>query len=290
MTRFPELLSEAGFFTVHAASFNWLKSDFGVVRGFDVVDYDALPGPRWKPVEALIDALALRLGEVGERPAFLYAHINDTHAPYALGGDRGAPFQRYARALTLVDAQLGRLLEAVEAQGLGPRTYVIVTADHGEAFGEHRRMAHGNSLYQEIAHVPLVIRGPGIAPATVATRVSLIDLGPTILDLFGLPTPAAFMGESLLPALAGQPFAPTRPILAQLGSLRSLVTPEGLKVIRNTHGGTVEAYDLEADPRETENLIGQERAEIREALTILDTFFEVQQFRREGYVEPYRAF
>jgi hypothetical protein len=288
--RFPAALARAGVWTVHAASFDWLANEYGVARGFDVVDYEALPGPRWKPMESLVDALVRRLGEVGERSAFLYAHINEAHAPYARGGASGSDRERYLRVLELIDAELGRLLDAVERRGLGARTFVVVTADHGEAFGEHRRVAHGNSLYQELAHVPLVVHGPGIAPAQLDARVSLMDLGPTVLDLFGSPTPATFMGESLYPALVGRPFAPTRPILAQLGHLRSIVTSEGLKVIEDTHGGVVEVYDLEADPREARNLVGESRAEAREALSELETFFEVHRFRRAGYVEPYREF
>ena len=286
--RFPELLARSGVWTVHAGSFDWLDDRRGVARGFDVFDYAELPGPRWKTAEVLTAALVARLGEVGDRPAFLYAHFNDPHLPYDRGGTRGTPFERYAREVQLVDREIGKILRAIDRLGLRSRTTVLVTADHGEAFGEHGRTAHAGSLYQELAHVPLVVRGPGIEPRSILEPVSLIDLGPTILDLHGLPTPAHFMGESFYPALVGRAIEPTRPLIAQAGHLRSLVTAGRLKVVRDVRRGTVEAYDLDVDPRELRNLIGEGRPDVASALSVLDGFFQVHQFRRPGYVEPFR--
>jgi len=286
--RFPELLRENDVWTVHAASFDWLDEERGVARGFEVFDYARLPGPRWKPAESLSDALVARLGEVGARPAFLYAHFNDPHLPYDRAGTRGTPFERYAGELRIVDREIGKILRAIDRLGLRSRTTIIVTSDHGEAFGEHGRTAHAGSLYQELTHVPLVVRGPGIAPREIDAPVGLIDLGPTILDLFGVATPAHFMGESFYPALIGRPIEPTRPLVAQAGHLRSYITPERLKVVRDVRRGTVEAYDLNADPGELRNLVAEGREDVREALGVLDTFFRVHQFRRRGYTEPFR--
>jgi hypothetical protein len=86
----------------------------------------------------------------------------------------------------------------------------------------------------------------------------------------------------------GRRIAPTRPLMAQAGHLRSFVTPDRLKVVRDVRRGTVEAYDLDADPRELRNLIGEGRADVATALSVLDAFFQVHQLRRPGYVEPFR--
>jgi len=286
--RFPEILARHDVWTVHAGSFDWLDDRRGVARGFAVFDYAELPGPRWKTAEALSAALVTRLREVGDRPAFLYAHFNDPHLPYDRGGTRGTPFERYARETQIVDREIGKILRAIDRLGLRSRTTVIVTADHGEAFGEHGRTAHAGSLYQELTHVPLVVRGPGIEPRSILEPVSLIDLGPTILDLHGVPTPAHFMGESFYPLLMGHSITFSRPLIAQAGHLRSLVTRARLKVVRDVRRGTVEAYDLEVDPREVRNLVGEGRADVTSALSVLDAFFQVHQFRRPGYVEPFR--
>lgn len=290
--RFPALLSRAGVWTVHAASMNWLVNERGVVRGFEVVDYDAIPGPRWKPAAAVTDRLVARLGEVGDRRAFLYAHYTEPHHPYDAGSRRGSAFERYVGEVALVDREIGRLLEAIDRLGLRDRTLLVVTADHGEAFGEHGRNEHGNSLYDEVLHVPLLVRVPGAAARTVATPVSLMDLGPTLLDLFGQPVPAEFMGESLYPVLAGGEVSPTRPIVAQRGRQRALVTQDLVKAIADASRGVIETYDLRADPRERVNLAGSESATrtSREAHGALEAYFEVHRFRRDGYVEPFRAF
>ena len=122
--RFPELLSP-DVWTVHATSFNWLDDAHGVTRGFEVEDYDAESGPRWKTAETLGADIVARLGEVGERSAFLYAHFNDAHMPYDRAGRRGSPFERYVGELRLVDTQIGRILDAVEELGLASRALVI---------------------------------------------------------------------------------------------------------------------------------------------------------------------
>jgi hypothetical protein len=286
--RIPELLDRGGVHTVQAASMNWLDDTLGITRGFRVRDYEALPGPRWKPGTSVTDALVARLGEIGDDPTFLYAHFIDAHEPYA--GPRATPaFERYAREVELVDSHVGRLLEAIDRHRLRDRTVVIITADHGEGFGEHRRRAHGNSLYDELIRVPLLIRSPGTRARTIETPVTLVDLGPTILDVFRRPTPSYFMGESLYPLLRDEDIAPTRPIIAQVGRLRAHVTQDLLKVIRDLQRQTIEAYELRSDPRELSNIADDEREDVRKAIGELDAYFEIHQFRRAGYVEPYRA-
>ncbi|MFK7990131.1 MAG: sulfatase [Sandaracinaceae bacterium] len=285
-TRFPETLRQSGVWTVHAASFDWLSPEYGVTRGFEVQDYEALPGPRWKTAEVLTEAIIRRLGEVGDRRAFLYAHFNDPHLPYNRAGDTGPPFDRYMGEVALVDTQLGRILGAIDELGLASRTYVVITADHGEAFEEHGRNAHANSLYEELVHVPLIVRGPGIEPGREPTRVSLLDLGPTVLDVFEKNTPPEMMGQSWVPLLWGQEASLSRPIISQSGPLRAWITPDGLKVITDRRRGTAEAYDLESDPLETENIVDDDRA--LGARAQLEAFFEVHRFQAPDYEEPYR--
>ena len=149
---------------------------------------------------------------------------------------------------------------------------VILAADHGEAFGEHQTTQHSKTLYQELVHIPLIIRTPIHRAQEIEDRVTLLDAGPTILDIFGLPTPSQFMGQSLVPFLEHKHPVLERPILAEGRLRRSIVTPDGLKVIDDPRRTVVEAYDLVADPNETTNLWGKDpRAD--EALLDLRTFF-----------------
>ena len=116
-----------------------------------------------------------------------------------------------------------------------------------------------------------------------------MDLGPTILDLFGADTPATFNGQSLVPFLTGGTVALTRPLLAE-GRLRTAITePDGFKVIEDPRRKVVEAYDLTADPHETRNLFDLEpaRASTRRSPTFQWAFFAART-RREGGYEPPR--
>ncbi|MCA9617611.1 MAG: sulfatase-like hydrolase/transferase, partial [Myxococcales bacterium] len=126
-------------------------------------------------------------------------------------------------------------------------------ADHGEGFGEHNAYYHGTTLYEEMVRVPLVIHHPALHPRVVDSRVSLIDLAPTILDLFGVATPGSYMGQTLAPVLAGGSLAATRPIyLDSQRGLTGMVFEDGHKLL--VDDGLPELYDLDADPGEEENI------------------------------------
>ncbi len=110
----------------------------------------------------------------------------------------------YDGGIAFVDAELGRLLDALEASGLAERTAVFVTSDHGEAFFEHGRPLHV-TLHEEITRIPLIARIPG-GPAgqRLPQMVDLGDVAPTLLDLAGVPAHPAIQGVSLLPLLQGR--------------------------------------------------------------------------------------
>src|SRR5690606_37613960 len=108
-------------------------------------------------------------------------------------------------------------------EDIADRTVMVVFSDHGEAFGEHGLQEHSRSLYEIMVRVPLIIHVPGVAPRAVDASVSLIDLGPTVLDLAGVATPGRMMGESLVPFLRGEAPVLTRPIVLEGRLKRALV-------------------------------------------------------------------
>jgi arylsulfatase A-like enzyme len=83
---------------------------------------------------------------------------------------------RYVSEVELVDSSIGRLRRELERRKLGERLYLIVTADHGEAFLEHGRYYHARTMYEEMIRVPLLLEGPGVEPRRVDRSVSLLDL------------------------------------------------------------------------------------------------------------------
>ena len=130
---------------------------------------------------------------------------------------------RYDEEIAFTDRHVGRLLAGLTARGLTDNLVVIVTSDHGEALDtkqDHGALNHSKHLYDELIHVPLMVKVPGAAPRQVTTPVSLVDVGPTVLDLYGLPTPASFLGQSLVPMLEGDDAPLTRPIATESGYLQ----------------------------------------------------------------------
>lgn len=118
--------------------------------------------------------------------------------------DRYVAYDRdwYDGAIREMDTEIGRLVEGLDALGLGGRVLLAFTGDHGEEFLEHGRMFHGQSVYGELSGVPLVLWKPGaIAPHVVDETVQVIDVMPTLLALSGLPAPAGVQGRSLLPVI-----------------------------------------------------------------------------------------
>src|SRR5262249_39484087 len=121
--------------------------------------------------------------------------------PQEIGAEMGA----YDGAINYVDDNIAKLLTELQNRGLGKNTLVVITSDHGEGFADHGLMNHGNSLYRELTHVPLIFWEPGRIPEgkVVTEPISLTTLSATILDLVG--SKQSFAGVSLRPFWSGAP-------------------------------------------------------------------------------------
>lgn len=252
----------------------------GVVDGIDEIDSSAArikkhSGPHMEErAEEFLTAQA-----ASERPFFLWMHFIDTHNPYdqpAGGVDFGArPIDRYDAEIRLVDDQIGKILDALDRNGLTARTVVAVAADHGDEFFEHGNEFHGRSVYAELERIPMVVAVPGGAARTIAPPVSLIDLGPTLLDLVGVARPGGQNGRSLAQSvLTGAP-PPDRMVLAELIADRNITRNlvggflGGWEIIWDQDANTYELYDLAADPgtmHEVSGAHGDRLAAMRRAL------------------------
>lgn len=123
-----------------------------------------------------------------------------------LGEDGTREFLRvYAAKVRLVDALVGRVLEALEASGRAERTVVVFTADHGDMSGAHGMITKSTTaFYEDVVRVPLIVRWPGhVAPGVSGAAASLVDVMPTLLDLAGHAVPEGLHGRSLAPGLLG---------------------------------------------------------------------------------------
>ena len=285
--RFPEILAASGVTTATFCSINFLAGEFGVIRGF--TEEKIIPeGRKHANARQVVDPAIARLNTVrADEAFFLYLHLMEPHAPYDRGADtKGSDFERYLSEVTVADAEIGRIVKLLGQRFRG-RWLLIVAADHGEAFGEHQTTFHTKTLYEELVRIPLIIRGVGVASRRIEQHVGLIDLGPTILDLFGVDTPPGFMGQSLVPLLKGIDEELDRPLLAE-GRLRRAIYYDGLKVIEDDRRKVVQVFDLRADPGELENLFDVDRARTEPAVTALRAFFGVHAVQRPGYDPPFK--
>jgi arylsulfatase A-like enzyme len=177
---------------------------------------------------------------------------------------------RYFGFVTYVDAEIGRILESLDRLSLTDGTVVFATADHGDMTGSHGgQFNKGPLLYDEVCRIPLIARGPGVALGGVHREpIGSLALMPTFLDLAGVSPPDGLHVESLLPALGsplstngGAAFAEYHGDEWGLYSMRMIRT-SGAKYVYSPHG-IDELYDLEADPHERLNLMGDAPADPR---------------------------
>ena len=261
---FPELLQQAGVRTLSAQSHFYFDQRSGFRQAFDV--YEIVPGlDEDHQTDKNITSpqqleLALKMlsdkANVGGR-FFAWFHFLDPHDKYqAHAGIHYGSTTRdlYDAEVTFTDQHIGKLLDFVNGESWGKRTAVVLSADHGEAFGEHNRFRHGFDLWDVLTHVPLMIRAPGLAPRHIDAPRSAVDLAPTILDLFGVPADPAMEGTSLVPELYGKDGG-ARDVILDLprttdSDRRRALLRGNYKLVALGDDEAFQLYDLEQDPRE----------------------------------------
>ena len=209
-------------------------------------------------------------GRDRSRPFFLWAHFYDPHSPYDPPPSFRARFPAapYDGEIAYADSCLGALLSVVKAQAALDRTLVVVTSDHGEAFGDGGEETHGLLLREATLRVPLLLDAAGTIGhgRRVKDVVSLADICPTVLELVGAPVPGDLDGIPLLPVLGGDGRLAARAVYSETILPRDQFGWAPMAGARDARWARVvspipELYDLGADPRQFRNLDGTERAE-----------------------------
>lgn len=168
----------------------------------------------------------------------------------------------YDSKLRSADADVGALLEALKERGLYDKTIIILLADHGEEYYEHGGIDHGHTLYDELVHVPLIMRVPGYTGGRTTAQVSTMDVAPTLLSLLDLP-PSPFdrqiRGRDLSlhlldPGTRGEDIYLETDYRDYVHE-RGVRTTNGFKYLINLNTGREELYDLSKDPGEQKNII-----------------------------------
>ncbi len=158
----------------------------------------------------------------------------------------------YYAAVAYMDAQVGRILAALDAQGLRDNTIVVFTADHGYHLGEHD-LWQKMSLHEESMRIPIVIAGPGIQPARSAALAEQIDLYPTLADLAGLSLPDHLQGKSLKGVIT-KPDTSVRETAYGMKSGGHMLRTDRYAYITYEKSGA-ELYDMKTDSKQYRNLI-----------------------------------
>jgi choline-sulfatase len=255
-----------------AGKAKWVRRGIGFERGFDAYNefQSRLKGRApHKVVEMVID----QIDEAGDRRWFQWIHL---FAPHRSHGKR----KRYRTLVKQTDAAIGELIDALRERKLYERTVIIVTGDHGEGFGEHKARMHASSLYDEQVRVPLLVRVPGVESREYAFPTSSLDGIATILALADADLDE-IDGLNLIPWLTEERTAPDRPVFTELHRYKNgrrsrdmkAVIYGDWKLICDRRKGTLELYDLAADPREAQNLIDGEPERFDELANILSAFW-----------------
>lgn len=286
----PEILREQGFDTAGFVANGYITDRFGFGRGWDHFDAYGTPGRPDHGRIVVQDAIRWMTRAPKENRFFAYVHTTDVHAPYVsprkiwsrydssvyrgairpretasllnliragsrLLGRRDSRRLRalYDGAVTYHDQSIKRLMDSLGRAGILDDTVVIFTSDHGEELFDHGSVGHGHTLFEELVHIPLLIRMPhGRERARrIDDEVGLVDILPTLCDLLQTDCPAGIQGTSLAPLLFGKALSSAREVVISEFPAEQEVALRNGRFKAIFHRFDMALYDMLADPEET---------------------------------------
>jgi arylsulfatase A-like enzyme/Tfp pilus assembly protein PilF len=274
------VLRKGGYRTAAFVSSFILDRRYGLARGFETYDdrmeeeqsvatgleaerrgdKTALPLVRWIETRA-------KATEAHAPPFFVWLHLYDPHEPYAPPPTWRDlfPTSPYDGEIAFADHVVGTVLDKLRDLGLLERTLVAVVGDHGESLGEHGEETHSMFLYEGAIRVPMILWRPGLLPGgrVVAFPVRALDLSPTILDFLGQGRLEAPHALSLRPAIEGRADPAPPAVYAETYVPKLAMGGAALRALRDARYKLIDApraelYDLQRDPRETQNRFADE--------------------------------
>lgn len=327
-----EVLKLYSYRTYGVFSHALLSPRLGFGRGFDVYDNQTSPFRREGTSSPGVHQSALSfLREVGGQPFFLFLHYFDPHYNYVLHNkynyypsyngivrsnhpildlwrmrqNLSADDMRYLVSLydseiAFTDEYIGKLLAGLKKQGLYDNSIIIVTSDHGEEFMERGWIGHCTTLYQELLHVPLIMKLPELNVRIVESLVGLIDVMPTVLQYLGYKIPDGVEGKALDLSSGnlvtrGPIFSETFNYILQKHQLPNIDEPKrnepialrsiilsSRKLIYDERKGLRQIYELSEDPTERKNLSGQAGEQNRRVEVLLLRWLEYVKTKQKA--------
>jgi arylsulfatase A-like enzyme len=282
---------KTGFFSAHPLTFIHNREQFDTTYIFEK---RGSPGVT-APADHIVGEVKKWLASVGNHPFFFWVHFMEPHdvpVPGNLDPQQKAELlprflDLYDRAIGVADGQIDALLGHLKKTSADQEPVVVITSDHGEVFNEHGLyFDHGIALWDQLIKVPLVIFGPGLFPQNhrFEGQVQLIDIGPTLCSIAGIPAPSGFEGKSLYPLPGRNPttrFAFSEHVETKtledgtqsyIVSLSVREHPWHLIYSSEDKQETTSLYHLEQDPLEKADLIPAGTAAGKRLKRVLDAW------------------
>jgi len=309
-TVLAEVLRGHGYSTGAVVTSSFLTGTWNFDRGFDFFSKKPASGHSGVTSAAATYHGRKFLKEQAKTPFFLMMHYFDPHTEYiehgkfdftsALGYkgplEQGMPIidvwplinkklmtdddtaflkALYDSEIAFTDACIGGLLETLKEMGVFENTLIILTSDHGEEFMDHGGLEHSRTLYEELIHVPLIIKMPNSSqPESLSIVVSVLDVFPTALDALSLPAQPGVFGISLAKSDSMQTDRVLFASSYRDGDKMSALSGH-LKLIHNIKSGKREYYDLQKDPKESQPLDEPDRPEFQNLDHALEKWQEI---------------
>jgi arylsulfatase A-like enzyme/tetratricopeptide (TPR) repeat protein len=263
-----EAMKDRGMATAaFVASFS-VDSRFGLGQGFDLYDDTFQAGLPFKPLnserkaEDVASAFLSWLEGHSAEPFFSWVHFFDPHLPYQPPSPYREEFAAspYDGEIAYMDAWIGKIIDGLKKKNLLGRTLIILAGDHGEAFGEKVETGHGVFLYEGTMRVPLIFYAENHLPPgrVIRSRVRLIDIMPSIMDLLGLPAPEGCQGTSLIPYIEGRKKTDLDSYIETFYPRENFGWSELVGLVRENwkyiRAPKPELYNLQSDPGEDDNV------------------------------------
>jgi arylsulfatase A-like enzyme/Flp pilus assembly protein TadD len=264
----PEILKQAGYATGGAVSAYVLQGKSGISTGFDFYE-DGIEfrsgtglGGLQRPGGETLKLSQSWLESVKDKPFFFFFHIYEPHTPYAPPEPYASRYPlKYDGEIATADHIVGELIDDLKRLGVYDRALVVLLSDHGEGLGDHGEDEHGVLLYNEAIHVPLMLKLPRSQQAggTTGRPVQLLDVAPTVLALLDMEVPKPMPGVSLLAANVAPRRIYSETYYPRLhfgwSELFSLIDAQDHYI----DSPDPELYDRTKDPKETNNVLRDER-------------------------------
>jgi arylsulfatase A-like enzyme len=296
---FTEALQEKGVSTIGLHAHMYFSRGKGLEQGFDVfevvkgITFDAQTDNHVtseKMTKRLIELL--KMPEHTGKQFFAWAHYMDPHDQYKKheeSPDFGNKNRdRYDSEVWYTDYWIGKLLEFAKGQPWYEKTALVISSDHGEAFGEHGMYKHAFDVWEVLVRVPLLVVAPGAEPRRITEPRTHLDIAPTIMDLMGQKPLDSFQGESLVPEIYGAPPPERDVIVVELAEdshnpHRRAIVKGDYKFTMYETGWKRMLFNLKNDPGEEKDLSKEAPEPCEEMQKLFEkTFAEIPSVRPYG--------